>query len=240
MPRLARVVLPGSPHHVTQRGNHREPIFFAAGDQAAYLSLLNAYSRQEGVKVMAYCLMPNHVHLVLVPGAAHGLHRALMATHGQYAQRINRMRGQSGHLWQGRYFSSPLDENHFLHAIRYVELNPVRAGLVVKAQDYEWSSARAHCGTRFNPILESTSRWAQLAAITSWSRWLAEGIADDTVQALRLNARRNLPCGSRDFIARLERFAGRELQYRPAGGQRKGYSGRIRKNEGDCPLRSTS
>ena len=221
MPRHARVVFPGVPHHVTQRGNHRERVFFENGDENSYLSFLQPSSRHENVGVVAYCLMPNHVHLVLVPSTPEGLHHVLMSVHGQYAQRINRMRDQKGHLWQGRYFSSPLDANYFTNAVRYVELNPVRAGIVTKAEDYSWSSASAHCGLRHDPVLEPARRFSAFKGIADWSRWLADGVAGELLEVLRDRAGRNLPCGSSEFVAQLEHAAGRELRSRPRGGQAK-------------------
>jgi putative transposase len=221
MPRHARRIFPGVPHHVTQRGNHRERVFFENGDPEAYLSLLHAYSRQQGVQVFAYCLMPNHVHLVVVPSSTDGMHRVLRAVHSQYAQRVNRMRGLNGHLWQGRYRSSPLDAEHFLNAIRYVELNPVSAAMVVKAEDYAWSSAAAHCGLRLDPLLEPNRKSSLLEGIANWSSWLSCGVPDASTDMLRHHARRNLPCGSSEFIASLEKSAGCDLRFRTRGGQRK-------------------
>jgi putative transposase len=165
--------------------------------------------------------MPNHVHLVVVPTDCDGMHRALRAVHSQYAQRVNRMREINGHLWQGRYFSSPLDARHFVNAIRYVELNPVSAGMVSKAEDYPWSSAAAHCGRRTDPLLESQDRFRVLSGIANWSDWLAHGVPEDCRETLRRHERRNLPCGSPEFVAELERLAGCDLRYRAQGGQRK-------------------
>ncbi len=214
-------MFPGVPHHVTQRGNHRERVFFQKGDTEAYLCLLHAHARRQRLAVFGYCLMPNHVHLVVVPSNKDGMHRALRTVNSQYAQRINRMRETSGHLWQGRYHSSPLDANHFLNAIRYVELNPVNAGMVTLAEDYPWSSAAAHCGLRNDPLLESRHRLGLLHGIKNWSSWLALGVPDDCRAMLRLHERRNLPCGSAEFIAELEKVAGRELTFRSRGGQRR-------------------
>ena len=169
------------------------------------------------MEIVAYCLMPNHVHLVVVPADGDQLHCAIGATHGQYAQRVNRMRNQSGHFWQGRFFSSVLNSEYFINAIRYVELNPVRAGLAVKAEDYWWSSAPVHCGLRGDPVVAATPRSELLAGIASWSRWLAEGIPEESLEALRRNVRQGLPCGSPEFIDHLERETGRSLRYTPAG-----------------------
>ena len=234
MPRRGRVVFPGVPHHVTQRGNHRERVFFSPGDPESYLYLLREHAKQLGIDIAAYCLMPNHVHLVVVPSTAHAMHYALKAVNGQYAQRINRMRDQKGHLWQGRYFSSPLDESHFSNAVRYVELNPVDAGMVVAAEDYAWSSAAAHCGIREDPILRPRQEFNVLAGIVDWSRWLAKGVAEEVRQTLRRHTSQNVPCGSPEFVARLELAAGRQLRYRPHGGDRMGAGSP--KQKGDASL----
>lgn len=196
-------------------------MFFEKGDAEAYLSLLHAYSRRQELEVFAYCLMPNHVHLVVVPSNTDGMQRTLRAVNSQFAQRVNRMRKINGHLWQGRYHSSPLDANHFLNAIRYVELNPVRAGMVEKAEDYPWSSAPAHCGRRVDLLLEPPHKSGLLSGIANWSGWLANGVPEDCREMLRRHERRNLPCGSEDFIAKLEKSAGRELHFRTRGGQRR-------------------
>jgi len=138
MPRLARAVFAGVPHHITQRGNRRENVFFTNEDRQAYLEWLQEYCERYDVDVLAYCLMTNHIHLVAVPNTDDGLHRALKPLHMRYAQRINRERAWKGHLWQGRFFSSPLDEAYMWAAIRYVEWNPVRAKMAVRAEDYHW------------------------------------------------------------------------------------------------------
>ena len=148
MPRVARVVCAGVPHHVTQRGNRRGQVFFTREDHQAYLKWLREYTSRYEVDVLAYCLMTNHLHLVVVPKTEDSLHQALKPLHMRYAQRVNRARGWKGHVWQGRYFSSALDEAYLWAAIRYFELNPVRARLTDQAANYSWSSAAAHCGSR--------------------------------------------------------------------------------------------
>jgi putative transposase len=186
----------------------------------AYLDLLGDHARRFAIDIAAYCLMPNHVHLVVIPSSLEGLHRMFKGVHGLYAQRLNRMKEQQGHLWQGRYFSSPLDSDYFLNAVRYVELNPVRARMVAMAEDYAWSSAAAHCGLRKDPLVALEPRPWLLAGISNWSRWLAEGFVDDALKTLRQHGGQNLPCGSSQFIAELEKSAGRQLRFRPRGGQR--------------------
>jgi putative transposase len=161
--------------------------------------------------------MPNHVHLVLIPTTAHGLCRALKIVHGHYAQRVNRMRDLKGHLWQGRYFSSALDADYFVNAVRYVELNPVRAGLARRAEEYPWSSAAAHCGRRSDPLVTDRTGSPVFAGISDWSRWLAAGLTVDRCDELRRHARQNLPCGSPAFVDVLERLAGRPLRHKPTG-----------------------
>jgi len=165
--------------------------------------------------------MPNHVHHVIVPATAIGMSRALCAVHGQFAQRINRMRGITGHLWQGEYRSSPLDVSHFLNAVRYVERNPVAAGLVAKAEDYTWSSAACHCGLRDDPMLESVSSSTVLADISDWRSWLAQGVPKDIQDRLKKSGSKNLPCGSPEFVDELGKVVGRDLRLRPWGGWRK-------------------
>jgi putative transposase len=207
---------------VTQRGNRREDIFFTDGDREAYLSWLREYSDKHQVEILAYCLMTNHIHLVAVPATDDGLLRVLKPLHMRYAQRVNRLRGWKGHLWQGRFFLSPLDETHLWAAVRYVERNPVRAGMERRAEVYRWSSAAAHCGNISDGVLNFESGWSkQFATIDDWSVWLAEGDATEQVQTIRQNSEKGLPCGNADFIQQLGKIAGRPLEYRPQGRPRK-------------------
>ena len=223
MPRLARAVFAGVPHHVTQRGNRREEVFFSDGDRHAYLAWLQDYAEKYHIDILAYCLMTNHIHLVAVPAAEDGLHRMLKPLHMRYAQRINRANNWKGHFWQGRFFSSALDENYLWAAIRYVERNPVRAGMARKAEDYRWSSAGAHCGLRDDATLTGTPAWRrQFDGIGDWSAWLAMGDEPDKLEVLRRHADKGLPCGSETFVRKLEKLIGRALQYRPRGRPKKG------------------
>lgn len=222
MLRVARNVFAGVPHHVTQRGNRRENVFFSDEDRRFYLDWLGRYCRKHSVEILAYCLMPNHVHLVLVPEHKEGLERALKPLHMRHAQRINRKRNWHGHLWQGRFFSSALDHTYLWAALRYVERNPVRARMVRRAENYRWSSAAAHCKSRTDALLTKRSYWVkQLGAVSDWSAWLAEGDDANQLERLRRRANKGLPCGADAFIQRLEHIAGRPLADRPQGRPRK-------------------
>jgi putative transposase len=218
MPRLPRTVFSGVPHHVTQRGNRRGPVFFTNEDRVLYLNWLQLYSGEHGVDVLAYCLMTNHVHLVLLPATEQSLQRVLKPLHMRYAQRINRVREWKGHLWQGRYFSSALDDAYLWATIRYVERNPVRAKMVDRAEDYPWSSAPAHCGLRADPVLCGSTKWDwQRENVVDWSEWLAEGDQLKVLETLRGYTPKGLPCGSPAFVRALEKRAGRSLQFRRPG-----------------------
>lgn len=144
MPRLARIVVPGSPHHVTQRGNRREPVFFEDGDQLRYLGFLSQAAVHSGTEIWAYCLMPNHVHMIVTPKDPDGLRALFGDAHRRYTKFINWRHGWTGHLWQGRFGSVAMDEHHLASALRYVALNPVRAGLVARPEEWPFSSVRQH------------------------------------------------------------------------------------------------
>jgi len=222
MTRLARVVAPGVPHHVTQRGNRRQATFFEDGDYAAYLDILGGRLAACSVALWAYCLMPNHVHLILVPKAADGLAAAVGEAHRRYSRRVNFREGWRGFLWQGRFASFPLEGAHLAAAARYVELNPVRAGLAARPEDWPWSSARAHLAGRDDGPLDAS---ALLERLGDWRVLLAGGLDDGEREALRRHERTGRPLGSARFVARLERALGRPLAKRKPGpkpGARRG------------------
>jgi putative transposase len=154
MPRVARVVIPGSPHHVTQRGSHRQRVFFGEIDYVSYLRIARAECAAADVAIWAYCLMPNHVHLIAIPADETGLARAMGRTHQRYGYLVNQREGWSGHLWQDRFASFPMDEAYLERCVRYVGLNPVRAGLVSHAARWPWSSVRAHMGMCGDPLID--------------------------------------------------------------------------------------
>jgi putative transposase len=207
MARLARFVLPGAPHHVTQRGNGRQQVFFDAHDYAAYRGLLATHCAAHGVAVWSWVLMPNHVHLILVPGHADALRAALSKVHRAYAGRIHAREQRSGHFWQGRFGCVALDEPHLLAALRYVALNPVRARLAGRAQDWRWSSVHALLDPRQGdgitdtaPVLERAPDFAAL---------LRSGENEELSRALRQSEGTGRPLGSSRFLDRVEAVLGR-------------------------------
>jgi putative transposase len=218
MPRLARLVIPGIPHHVTQRGNRRQPTFFSDDDYRLYLHLLGHWSRLAGTAVWAWCLMPNHVHLILVPSHEDGLRAALAEAHRRYTRRINEREDWRGHLWQSRFASFPMDEDHLLACARYVELNPLRAGLVARPEHWRWSSARAHLGLGRDGV---TDLVPMAARVPDWRALLDSGLTESELGAIRARERSGIPLGGPAFIARLAAALGREILPRPRGRPRK-------------------
>ncbi len=219
MARLARVVVPGSPHHLTQRGNRRQPVFFSDNDYQAYLDLMAEWCDKEGVDILAWCLMPNHVHLVAVPRTAEGLARAVGEAHRRYTRLINFREGWRGYLWQGRFASFVMDRRHTLAAVRYVERNPVRAGLAKRAWEWPWSSAAAHVSGRGDALIAPGG--PLVAEIGNWRRFLQEEDAPETLDLLRRHGRTGRPWGDPRFLARLERRLGRRLSPGRPGRPRK-------------------
>jgi REP-associated tyrosine transposase len=215
MTRLPRVVAPGCPHHVTQRGNHRERIFFDDGDHRVYRKLLAEHAQKAGVEIWAYCLMPNHVHLIAVPLDEGGLARTIGGAHRQYTSFINTRMGLNGHLFQSRYASVAMDERHLIAAARYVSLNPVRAALVARAQDWPWSSVRAHLAGRddmlvkVRPLLDRVGDFAQLLQ--------PEHCDAADIAAIREAESTGRPLATDEFVTALEVKLGRPIAKRRPG-----------------------
>ena len=219
MSRVARIVVPGFAHHVTQRGNRRADVFETDADREAYLRFLKTYCAKRGLSVWAYCLMTNHVHLVAVPQEETSLGDALRDAHTVYAMYFNSRTESSGHVWQGRFFSCPLDESHQWAAVRYVEQNPVRAGMADRAEDYPWSSAGAHCGRCDDAVLSAD--FPARDAIEDWSAWVNGGFEDETYAYLSRQTRTGRPCGSSRFLDELELLLSRTLRPKQGGRPRK-------------------
>ena len=213
MPRIARVVVPGLPHHVTQRGNRGADVFLDDDDRRRYLFSLGEYARRHGLAIWAYCLMANHVHFVVVPQGRESLGHAFRDAHRAYAAWLNRRMRERGHLWQGRFFSCVLDDPHLWACVRYVERNPVRAGLVERAEDWPWSSAAAHCAGKEDPLLSPAEMpWP----VDDWASYLREE-DDAEIATLRRRTTTGRPCGSKPFVDHLEATLGRTLAPRKRG-----------------------
>ena len=211
------MVVTGLPYHVTQRGNYGQPVFDDAEDREKYLGWLRFYSRSSGLSIWAYCLMTNHVHFVAVPaeGKENALARTFNQLHMRYAQYLNGRRKRRGHLWQGRFYSCPLDDPHLYEAVKYVERNPVRARMVASPTDYEWSSARAHVRRVSDPILSPDCSLEGL--ITDWAEYLSVPDDEQAMREWRSATRTGRPAGDESFIQRLAALVGRKLTAAPRG-----------------------
>ena len=209
MARLPRVVIPGVPHHVTQRGNGRQRTFFEEGDYALYLDLLAAAAERAQAEVWSYCLMPNHVHIVLVPSDADGLARTFGELHRRYTGFINARRRTTGHLWQGRFGSVAMDEPHVVTALRYVALNPMRARLVERAEDWPWSSTRALIAGVDDHVVKVAPA---LERVADFAAFLGEEFDEAlSYAALRKAESVGRPVGSKLWLAEMEARTGLKL-----------------------------
>jgi putative transposase len=217
MPRIARIVIPGWPHHITQRGNNRQDVFFTDDDRRAYLRLLKDRCLAAGVEVMAYCLMTNHVHLVAVPEREHSLAQAIGRTNFLYTQYINRRHRRVGHLWQNRFYSCTLDNVHLWRAVCYVERNPVRARIVRLAWRYPWSSAAAHTGRRDTTGLLDLDAWRRTWKPVAWQEQLGAPEDEDQVRGLRRSTHTGRPLAAEGVLSRLEHRLHRRLRPLPVG-----------------------
>jgi putative transposase len=196
VPRSSRIVVPGLPHHIIQRGNRREPIFFCDNDRQYYLRLLRERMALTVTRCLSWCLMDNHVHLILIPASADSLRATLAPVHTRYAARINRLHDWTGHLFEGRYWSYPMDEAHLMRAMRYVENNPVQAGLVAHAEDWRWSSAAAHIEGGFDALIGAGAPGAFIS-VSNWRAYLREGAeAADRDEAIEIAMRSGKPLGN--------------------------------------------
>ncbi len=211
---MARLVVPNHPHHVTQRGVRRMATFLNDDDYRAYLKLVAEGCRSAGTVVWAYCLMPNHVHLILVPADENGLRAALGEAHRRYTLRINQREDWRGYLWQGRFQSFVMDQAHLIACARYVEQNPVRAGLAKRPEDWAWSSARAHLDGKNDGLVDVQPL---LDLIPDWKDFLAQPQTPDTLEHLRKHGRTGRPNGDADWVKRLEKLTGRTLAKQKPG-----------------------
>jgi len=217
MARMARVVIPTIPHHITQRGVRRMQTFFDDEDYEMYLSLMRKWCLSSGVEIWAYCLMPNHIHLIAVPDSEASLARGIGEAHRRYTRHINFKKDWKGYLWQGRFASFPMDEGYLLNSVRYVELNPVRANMVERAENYRWSSAQAHLYAQDDVLVKVKP---MLDRVSNWSEFLASG-DQATFDKLRMHERTGRPLGQDSFIDKMSQLAGRALGRKKPGPKRK-------------------
>jgi putative transposase len=215
MPRISRAIAVDYPHHITQRGNYRQAVFVEAQDYAQYLHWLTQYAPKCDLDIWAYCLMPNHIHFVGVPHRHDSLSRTFHAVHMQYARYFNSKRKAVGHLWQGRFFSCALDERHVYAAIRYVERNPVRGGLVSSPADYPWSSAKSHISGEADSVLSGSC--FLMETVKDWRQYLETKQDHEAEAALIKSTITGRPCGQADFVKHMEEILGRTLTPHPRG-----------------------
>ena len=214
MSRKARIVIPKLAHHITQRGNNRQVIFEEETDYRKYCFWINKYSVLNGLSVLAYCLMPNHVHLIVIPMKANSLSKTFQTVHTLYAQYILKKKNATGHLWQGRFYSCIMDDQHLYRAIRYVEKNPVRGHIVRKAWHYPWSSAQWHMGLSGTSTIHLKN--ISLVEQTEWKNYLEE--TDEVFEKkFRTQTFSGLAIGSADFISKMERQVGYSLKASKVG-----------------------
>lgn len=217
MPRKRRVVLPGVLHHLTQRGNNRRDVFYDDADRVLYLSLLTHYAREYGMELLGYCLMTNHIHLLARPRVPSSFAKALGRTHCDYARWLHTRRRESGHLWQNRFFSCPIEPDFTWAVLAYIERNPVRASLVKQAEFWPWSSAREHLGSRHSEWL-SLDVWSNTWTPRSWRAALQDGIAEAALQSRMQEATQaGRPLGGLNFIQECETRSGVPLQKQKPG-----------------------
>jgi putative transposase len=217
MARLRRVVAVNVPHHLTQRGNAQQCILNRDEDRAVYLKLLKENIETYNVSLLGYCLMTIHVHLIVVPTQLDGLALAFRNAHGRYAAYWNAIHGASGHAWQGRFYSCSLDESHLWAALRYTELNPVRARLVSEPHSWPWSSAAVHCGRSEAIPWLADGLWRNRWTVLAWREYLAASESASDHAAIRRSTHTGRPLGDADFVSHLEKTTGRRLMPQKKG-----------------------
>lgn len=221
MSRTARIVVPDAAHHVAHRGRSRQEIFVTDDERLIYVRLLREQCERFDLAMTCYCLMPDHIHLLVTPARSSSLAQAIGITHRLYAQYIHRFRRRSGRLWQNRFYSYPVDRRHEVVVARYVEQNPVRAGMVRRPWQYRWSSAAAHVGERDSTGLLHLSKWRRRYTPETWRRLLCESVEEQLADQIRGRLASGRPLGGERFVAKLEATFDRPLRPRPLGRPRK-------------------
>ena len=227
MPRQPRLDLAHVPQHVVQRGNDRQPCFFDDSDRACYLTELREIVLGEGCAIHAFVLMGNHVHLLLTPNRAGQVARVMQSLGRRYVRYINDRHDRTGTLWEGRYKSCLVDTDcYLLRCMRYIELNPVRAGLTTSAEAYPWSSYAANALGRSNPLIQPHPAYLALgrdacARLRAYRSLVAEAPLPEEVEAIRMNLRRQLAWGSERFREEIEARSARRVGPAKIGRPRK-------------------
>jgi putative transposase len=224
MPRFARIVIPDIPHHITQRGNNKQEVFFVDDDRIAYLRFLKEQAEKFGMIINGFCLMTNHLHIIATPRRKDALAKAMGKTNLLYSQYINFMHKRSGHLWQNRFYSCPLDSRYFYIALSYIERNPVRAKMTRSPWDYRWSSASVHTGGEDEFGLIDAESWRQQSKGMNWKSILRAAMDDRQINRMRVHCRTGRPLGSDNFISKLESMIGRRLRALSIGRPKKKIS----------------
>jgi len=220
MPRIARAVAPGFPHHVVQRGNNRSDVFFGPEDRDVYLYLLKSYSDKWNTPVISYCLMTNHVHLLAKPSSDISLRKMMQGVALCYTQHVNRKLKRTGRLWESRYYSCIVDQESYLWAVaRYIEQNPIRSMIVEHPEEYAYSSARAHLDLHQDPVLgEELFEEGQRH---NYIEFVRSAIPGDQMKAIRRSSRTGRPLGTNTFVSEIERMLAKRLTALPVGRPRK-------------------
>ena len=222
MARKPRAVVVGLPHHVTQRGNNQENVFFQARDRDVYLDALFTHAHHYHLDIWGYCLMTNHVHAIVVPQNEVSLARVFGRTHSDYSRYVHTVYRGCGHLWQARFYSCILERDHAWAALAYVERNPVRAALTIDASSYAYSSASRHCGARFPGREVASSEWDRNFTSERWREVLSSSLLDGQIRdRLREATLLGGAFGSAEFVSSVGEHLGRDLGRRLPGRPRK-------------------
>jgi len=221
MARIPRVVVPGIPHHIVQRGNRRQRVFFCEEDFRFFIRLLKKYSQEFGLTIWAYCLMLNHFHLLAIPLEASSLSEIMAVVNQKYALAVNLREDWRGSLWQGRFYSCPLDHPHSIATARYIERNPVRAGIVERPDDYPWSSARAHFDGASDSLVGPSPITEE---IWDWKSFISIEDDEETLKLIRKNTKTGRPVGAEAFVDEMEKLTNRILKLKKPGPKPKNCS----------------
>ena len=225
MPRIARIIAPGYPHHITQRGNNRAVVFYDDEDRQTYLDLLAGYTKRYALQVWAWCLLDNHVHLLVVPETEKALARGIGLTNMVYTQYFNRKYDQSGRIWQNRFFSCVVERKTYLWAVaRYIERNPLKAGMVEQVQEYRWSSAACHVSGADNALLHQPD-WLDPAEQGAYAAY-CQGEDEEQDNAIRKATRSGRPLGGDRFVTTIEQELNRTIRTKRPGRPRQQSEGK--------------